>query len=201
MENDSNNNQGNSLIATVLTFGSISIAVISWLTTGSHPLPMWAVVIVTSFLIFAIIVFLFKPAKYLHSKWTGRRKSLKLAEKYHPEIKNCLLKMLREIDTRRGDNVIGSVFDLQAKGFNLFDVGEVNRISSLVAITLERIKISNFRDLENLIRMTENLVFQYNDLCLSIQNNLEKLRIEATKDIKHTARTHCRRFGKNGKSE
>lgn len=193
MENDPNKNQGNSLIATVLTFGSTLIAVISWLT-GSHPLPMWAVVIVSSFLIFAIIVLLFKPAKYLYSKWTAQRKALKLAERYHPEIKNCLFKMIREIDTQRGDNVIGAVFELQGKGHFLFDVGETNRIRSLIAITLERIKISNFRDLENLTRMTENLVFQYHTLCLSIQNNLEKLRIEATENITHPVRTNWQVF-------
>ena len=193
MENDPNKNQGNSLIATVLTFGSTLIAVISWLT-GSHPFPMWAVVIVSLFLILAILTLIFKPIRYMYSKWIGRRKALKLAERYHPEIKNCLLKMIREIDTQRGDNVIGSVFDLQAQGFNLFDVGEVNRISSLIAITLERIKISNFRDLDNLIKMTENLVFQYHTLCLSIQKNLEHLRIKATEDIKHPARTHWQAF-------
>lgn len=102
--------------------------------------------------------------------------------------------MIREIDTQRGDNVIGSVFDLQAKGFNLFDVGEVNRISSLIAITLERIKISNFRDLKNLTRMTENLVFQYHTLCLSIQKNLEKLRIEATENTTHPVRNYWKGF-------
>jgi hypothetical protein len=193
MENDPNKNQGNSLIATVLTFGSTLIAVISWLT-GSHPLPMWAVVIVSSFLIFAIIVLLFKPSKYLYSKWTAQRKALKLAEKYYPRIKDCLMKMKREIDFQRGDNVVGPVFELGRNGFRLFDIGETNRISSLTELTLERLKISNFRDLENLTKTTENLVFQYNTLCLSIQNNLEGLRIEATKDSKHQVRSHWQAF-------
>ena len=193
MENDSNKNKENSLIATILTLGSTLIAFISWFT-GSHPLPKWAVAIVFLFLILASLTLIFKPIRYLYTKWIARRKALKLAEKYHPEIKNCLLKMIREIDTQRGDNVIGSVFYLQAKGFNLFDVGEVNRISSLIAITLERIKISNFRDLKNLTRMTENLVFQYHTLCLSIQKNLEKLRIEATENTTHPVRNYWKSF-------
>ena len=66
----------------------------------------------------------------------------------------------------------------------------------MIEIVSERLAVSkDGNDLENITKTIDNLIFQYNTECLRIQENIEKLRIEATGNLQHPLRNHWHRFG------